>query len=215
MSKTEKEQKQQITSVDPSRRRLAKAALFATPIVLMTKSRSVLAMNNACTVSGLDSGNISSNRQDIDPCKTGDYKGLTPGYWGQHPDEWPIGYFAGSCTDGMSGPHCSLNSYDNDGTKFNDNMKGFFGDTAFFMYDMSGTIMGPETMMQVIQKEGNDDKYQLGAHSAAALLNSIRFDGNFPYSPAEVVELYNAYHSSPSDALMLKQVFETLNRLGG
>ena len=214
MSKTEKEQVQQNDRVDNSRRRLAKAALIGTPLVLMTKSRSVLAMNNACTVSGLDSGNISSGRHDIDPCKTGDYRGLTPGYWGQHPNEWPVGYDVGDCTDGTSGPHCSFNSYGDNGTKFNDAMRGFHGDSVFFEYNSHG-LMVPETLMQVIQKEGFADKYQLGAHSAAALLNSIRFNGNFPYSPDEVISLYNTYHSSPSDALMLKQVFETLNQLGG
>lgn len=208
--------------VNDSRRRLAKAGLIGAPLALMVKSRSALAINNACTVSGLDSGNISQSRTGTDPCETGDYKGLTPGYWGQHPDEWAAyGYSCGSCTDGKSGPHCTYNSYGDNGTKFNDSAKGFYLDTCFFKKDDQGNYIYdgygnwiPETMMQVVQKEGWDDQYQLGAHTVAALLNSMRFSGNFPYTPSEVIELYNTYHTSPSDALMLKNVFQTLNELG-
>ncbi|MDH5545572.1 MAG: hypothetical protein OEZ43_08270 [Gammaproteobacteria bacterium] len=211
MGHTENQDKSKDQKIDQSRRRLAKAGLIGAPLILVTKSRSALAVNQACTMSGLESGNLSVRPDGIDPCANGDYKGLTPGYWGQHPEEWSVyGFAPGSCTDGMSGPHCSFNSYGDDGTAFNDAAKGFFLDSAFSYYD--GGVMKWRTMMQVIQLEGTDDTYQLGAHIVAGLLNAYKFAGNFPYTPAEVVELYHTYHVS--DPLMLKQVFQSLNELG-
>lgn len=190
-------------NINKGRRKIATAGLAAAPLLLMVKSRAVLAVNNSCTVSGLDSGNISTGREGSDPCSLQEYYGRTPGYWGTHPDKWPhYGCDAGTCANAKKG---TCHSYKSDGTKFQD---VFFGNTNVLLLDKS--------MMQVVQLIGDPavgDQYQLGAHSVCAYLNAKAYPGNFPYTPDEVVALYNQYHTNPADAEMLKNVFRQLNEM--
>lgn len=75
----------QTPAVDPSRRKLAGAALGAAAVFTLS-SRPVWA--NQCTISGMMSGNLSAPKGE--PCA-----GCTPGYWmqDQHLDSWvPTGF---------------------------------------------------------------------------------------------------------------------------
>lgn len=194
--------------INHGRRALARAVLVGTPVILTLASRpSLAAINNQCTVSGQLSGNMSAAGGG-GPCENPDYKGLTPGYWGQHPLDWKNCFYGGlelkpgSCANGvMVGIHCDQNAYNNDGTKFH---------PTFF-----GAMFGTQTMMQVVQAQGNSDTYQLGAHTVAALLNACYFGkSGYGYSPAEVIALFQSYAYS-ANAVELKLAFEYLNSKGG
>jgi len=206
--------------INRGRRALARAVLVGTPVILTLANRpSLAAINNQCTVSGQLSGNMSAAGGG-GPCENPVYKGLTPGYWGQHMSTWASCLYMGSVltpgtctaatlatkgknpkppTDGKEGDHCQFNSYNNDGTKFH------------LIFAWKNVFFGDETMMQVIQKQGNSDRYQLGAHTAAALLNACYFGKEgYGYSPAEVVALFQTYANSPN-AEDLKLAFQYLN----
>ena len=132
---------------------LKKSLLASTPVIMTLANRPVWA--GQCSISGMLSGNLSGPQIVC--------QGLSPGYWGQHPLEWPrYGYYAGNCTDGTVGKQCvnkKSGGYADDGTKFHDPIKGF-----------TGSMYGSYTMMQVIQMGGTTDHYQLGAHAVCALL---------------------------------------------
>ncbi len=179
------------SGVSPGRRRLLKGAAIGTPVIMTLASRPVLATN--CSISGNMSGNLSHHDEFI--CD-----GRTPGYWGEHPNEWqPLGYYAGGCKNGMSGKHCKDHAYEDDGTPFHDMTLGF-----------AGSRHGSLTMMQVIQLGGNDDDYQLGAHAVAALLNAAYFGQNvFGYSEDEIRRIYR--EKELVDPENLKLFFALLN----
>ncbi len=176
---------------------LIKSAVYSAPIIMTVAASPVLA--NHCTVSGTLSGNLSQPGSDDHICV-----GLTPGYWGQHPREWnSLGFYAGDCVQGWTGNHCSQNKYADNGTPFYSALGGPFDDSRF----------GAETMMQVIQKGGNEDRYQLGAHACAALLNATRFAADpytdYGYTPLQIIDMYNArYFVDPEQ---LKIEFQLLN----
>ena len=188
-------------SSHPSRRQFLKKSLVAgsAPVLMSLASRPVLA--NQCSISGMLSGNISPPQVIC--------AGLTPGFWGQHPDEWlPLGYFAGDCNQGTVGQHCKKNDYADNGTLFHDPFLGF-----------AGNLYGDLTMMQVIHLGGGThpdskdiprDPYQLGAHSVAALLNAAFFGPDvFGYTPAQIRDLWaDRYAIDPEG---LKEDFEMLN----
>ena len=174
-----------------TKRKLLKGAAIA-PVFLTVASRPVFAGN--CSVSGAISGNLS------DPSKVFDCAGLTPGYWGQHPNEWDaLGYGAGSCkSGGYTGMHCSDNAYNNDGT-------GFHGGVGF-----AGSLYGNMSMMNVVHLGGKDDRYQLGAHAVASLLNAARFGQDvFGYDEEEIRILWTQKHMT--DPERLKQFYQMLN----
>ena len=69
-------------------------------------------------------------------------------------------------------------------------------------------------MLKVIQDFGKDDRYLLGAHTVAALLNSCRFGkAGYGYSSDEVVALFKAY-AYGNHAVELRLAFEYLNGKG-
>lgn len=193
----------QHTGMQAGRRRflLRSAIVGSSPILMSLASRPVLA--NQCTISGMISGNLSGPQVAC--------RGLTPGYWGQHPDQWgPLGYNPGSCVQGTSGMHCKFNDYGNDGTKFHDPGLGF-----------SGNLYGSYTMMQVIQMAGgtspnftgSTDPYQLGAHAAAALLNAEYFGPEeFGYTPNDIRDMWTARYLTDPEGLKLD--FQALNERG-
>ena len=206
MSDVENTSKNQNVEIDESAKKplnrrqfLIKGATYSAPVIMTVAASPVLA--NHCSVSGALSGNLSRPGDDDHICV-----GLTPGYWGQHPREWnQLGFFAGECEDGWSGNHCSHNEYKDNGTPFDSGLGGPFDDSRF----------GDETMMQVIQKGGNDDMYQLGAHACAALLNATKFENDgdpyteFGYTPQQIIDMYNARYSI--DPEQLKIEFQLLN----
>ena len=178
---------------ETGRRRVLKAGLAAAPVIMSVSSRPVLATN--CSVSGMLSGILSRPQYAC--------RGLSPGYWGQHPLQWPQPYLCGTCAGGpMVGQHCQHNRYNNDGTGFHHPLVGFAGN----MYpDLS--------MMQVVQLSGRRDRFQLGAHAVAALLNARKFGAEvFGYSEKQILQLWEA--RAYSDPIGLRRDFEMLNTRG-
>lgn len=173
-------------AIDEKRRIIAKAGLGAGAVIATLVSRPVFA--DACTISGMASGNASPAPGQL-PCV-----GCTPGYWKNHPNNWPSPYTAGTCkVCQTSSKKC--NEWNANGTLF-----PFAG------------MHADKTMMQVLEMTGNDDKYQLGAHAVAALLNSIKLKGtvfSFGYSDIDVFELWNQYASSKPEEL--KNMYAQLN----
>jgi len=206
-SEIKKSQDTSKTAVDLSRRRLAKAGLIVAPILSTLPGKPAMAnyVKNNCTVSGNLSGNMSHNVGDTDPCDSY-VGGKTPGYWGQRPQDWPLSFSPGACLSsphpvtGLTTPGCQ--DYDDTGTKFHP----YFGGVR----QMSG--MTSRTMMQAIHLTGNEDTYQLDAHTVAALLNAETWgQAIYGYSPTEVVDLYNQYHFI--DPVALRDTFKYLNEL--
>lgn len=176
--------------VNETRRRLTKAGLGASAVVATLASRPVFA--DACTISGMASGNASP-APGQKPCG-----GCTPGYWRNHPRNWPSPYLPGTCKE------CQTNSnkckeWNNDGTTFP------------FALGTNDPRYG-KTMMQVLEMTGNQDPYQLGAHAIAALLNSIALKNtsySFGYSDVQIFELWTQYASSEPEKL--KNMYAQLN----
>ncbi len=177
-----------------SRRRFLKGAGIAAPAVIMTvSSRPVLA--NHCTVSGTLSGNLS-NPDDDHYCA-----GYTPGYWMNHTD-WPVPYSPGTCSDRRGG-HCR--AYEN-GTPFHAAYTNGAGQAGSF----AGDLYGAASMMEVLAMNGVDDRYQLGAHAVAALLNAAYFGPEtFGYTVDQIIEMWALRYNVDPEGL--KEDFQLLN----
>lgn len=180
-----------------SRRRFLKGAGIAAPAVIMTvSSKPVLARH--CTVSGTLSGNLS------DPDHDHFCAGRTPGYWANHGDDWPHPYTPGRC-DSRHGGSGVCGAYV-DGTPFHSGYANSDGQRGPF----GGNLYGSATMMEVLQMSGVDDRYQLGAHAVAALLNALHFgDEIFGYNEDQIIEMWNVRHLVDPEGL--KEDFELLN----
>lgn len=161
-----------VRPVDIARRNLTKSGLAVSGVLLTLNSRSALGGNLVChSPSGFLSGNASAH--GIQPS----CNGLSPGYWGTHPEQWPSPYLAGKCGGGKSGKS-SLDSSSqpskspnlNSCTKASDWTEGTDFRNVFNCYG-NGTIYAQYSMMQVIWLTGHQDPYQLGAHLVAAMLN--------------------------------------------
>jgi hypothetical protein len=176
----------QAEAVDQSRRKLTGAALGVSAVFTLA-SRPVWA--NQCTISGMASGNLSTPGGTI--CA-----GCTPGYWLNHPMNWPSDYKPGTCLECQStGSGNKCNAWDDDGTPF----------------PFPSTTYAGKTMMQVLAMEGNEDPFQLGSHAIAALLNaatSYPSGYSFGYTISDILGLWNKYASNPEG---LKNIFQSLN----
>ncbi len=171
-------------AIDQSRRKLTGAALGVSAIFTLA-SRPVWA--NQCTVSGMASGNLSTPGGVV--CA-----GCTPGYWLNHPLNWPAPYSAGTCLECNGGNKC--NAWKDDGTVF----------------PFPSTHYAGKTMMQVLAMNGNQDPFQLGAHAMAALLNSAAVypaDYSYGYLPGDILNLWNKYAASNPEGL--KNIYASLN----
>lgn len=175
--------------VNQSRRKLTGAATLGVSAVFTLASRPVWA--NQCTISGMASGNLSSPDNIV--CA-----GCTPGYWINHPMNWPAPYLPGTCLEcQVTGSGNKCKAWKNDGTVFP--FPSTFKDQG-------------KTMMQVLAMTGNEDPYQLGAHAIAALLNSAAtYPGNFSfgYLPGDILGLWNKYAFSNPQGL--KGMYQSLN----
>lgn len=158
---------------DESRRHFGKTTLAASGILLTLASRSSVGGNFICkSPSGFLSGNLSAHGTPV-TCS-----GLSPGYWGTHPAQWPMPYQPGSCT---ANP-CT-------------NPAAWTGGTAFrsvFNCAGNGTLYAQYTLMQVIWLTGNLDPFQLGAHFIAAVLNA-RMGSTPILSESQVVNIFNEW----------------------
>lgn len=146
----------QAKSVDESRRGFTKSGLALSGVLLTLASRPVLGDFVCKTPSGFLSGNVSVHGN---PQTCG---GLTPGYWGNKPENWPSPYKAGTCSGNATDCNHPGNWTTASATKF----------MAIFNCNNHGSIYSSYTLFQVIWLGGGGDPDQLGAHVVSALLNA-------------------------------------------
>jgi hypothetical protein len=217
--------------IDATRRRLTQAGL-AGPVVLATlASKNVLASTPYnCTISGQLSGNVSSHGTPVN-CNT---LGLSPGYWRQpqHSGDWTP-YIQGSgMVDGsfkpIKCPTLNGSKQSTEGTLFT--TAGFAnvfkcvssssGVTILVYGDPGFPASGNATLEQVVSYGGNaGGLVSLGRAAVGSLLNALRFAPNYPLTPNEVVQMFNAvcmggtYQVNPTTSWNSDQVkayFESL-----
>jgi hypothetical protein len=150
-----------------SRRQFTKAGLLASPILMSVVSRPAI---GAACLSNMLSGNLS------DPDRGSCNLGLSPGYWKNHPDVWPMGAASykpdGSIPSGCSACEDSSGWICSGGPLFN----------SYFT-----TRQDPEnrTMHEMICTMPGSEQF----HIIAALLNAMT-DPNYVLSVAQVKALW-------------------------
>lgn len=170
--------------VNINRRRLAKAGVGVPAVLATLASRPVFA--NACSVSGMQSGNASPQPGQL-PCG-----GCTPGFWQANAihkgaSAWPLSVR----------PETTFNS--------------IFGDSLYLTCDTHQ----PLTMLQVLSLHGNEDPYcpNLGMHTVAALLNAMTFKAagyDYGYSDGDIITMFN----QRGDCGAFKDMLDMLNNRG-
>ncbi|MBU1692103.1 MAG: hypothetical protein KJ958_03630 [Gammaproteobacteria bacterium] len=158
-------------SVDESRRRFGKSGLAAGGVIITLASRPVLGAWACQSPSGFQSGNVSSHGQPT-LCE-----GRTPGYW-QAKKDWPSPYATGTCTNkkniSSNNPVDWIGGTPFSGT-FNCGGNGAIYQSACLpVKDAPCKPTNPLSLMQILLMGGKDDRYQLGAHITAAILNAKR-----------------------------------------
>ncbi|RRJ84332.1 hypothetical protein D0544_04275 [Aestuariirhabdus litorea] len=136
--------------------------------------------------------------------------GLTPGFWKNHLRDWPEPYDPGELPLGWHPNNGQNTLVLEGGTLFNEYFTyraGYFDDDP------------PASMLEVMQKEGYDDKYRLGAHAVAALLNATYFANmegvSFGYTADEILSYWNLGHGpGGTDLESLKEFYMMLNQRG-
>lgn len=163
-------------SVDESRRRFTKSGLAISGVILTLASRPVLGDFVCKSPSGFLSGNVSVNGAP-QTCS-----GLTPGYWGNKPENWPSPYKAGTCSISCNHPK---NWTTASATMF----------AAVFNCNNHGSIYSAYTMFQVIWLGGGGDPDQLGAHIVSALINAR--SGYTPVlTETQVINMFNEWNQN-------------------
>ena len=157
-------------SVDESRRRFGKSGLAASGVILTLASQPVLGQWACQTPSGFQSGNVSSHGNTLQ-CS-----GRTPGYWQAPNKQWPSPYTCGTCTNkkqpSANDPADWVGGTPFSGT-FNCSMYGALYQSACLpVKNAPCKPVNPLSLMQILLLGGSDDRYQLGAHIVAALLNA-------------------------------------------
>lgn len=170
----------QTETIDGTRRRFTTSGLVVSGVLLTLASRPSLGDVVCKSPSGFLSGNASTHGTP-QTCL-----GRTPGYWGNHPENWPSPYLPGNCNSGK-GNSCTDSSNWSGGTRFADMALGFHCSGY-------GSIYLKYSMMQVIWLGGGGDPYQLGAHIVAALLNA-KMGWSLMLSEAQVKNIFNEYNS--------------------
>lgn len=202
-------------SVDRSRRRITTAAAAAVPAFFILRPRLGAAASNASVGSG--------TAQATPSCR-----GRSPGFWKNHPSEWPAGCKPGSPTR-VAERHRQqgVDSAQYPATGFG--LAGrpeivFEEGTAFFDLVAWGEhfdVPSPEqlSLMSVLHLPGNkEDPYKMGAYFVAALLNAK--GGLTRPLPVETVQemwrqwVRHGYYSPPPGmdrwyAEDIKRYFET------
>lgn len=194
---------------NPSRRKLAGAALGATAVFTLS-SRPVWA--DQCSISGMMSGNLSKPKVVCEGC--------TPGYWRecQHFPSWTATGF--SLTDTFNAIFGVSQYVDCKGTPYT---------LLDVMYLNGGTYLcshnnpkktnqdanpaGPAgtcTTGTAFDALGGDPVYpNLGFHAVAALLNAAHPDVNYGYTAGDIIALFQSNYLTNSSGL--KDSLEMLN----
>lgn len=162
-------------SVNDSRRQFTKSGLAVSGVLLTLASRSAVGGNFVCkSPSGFLSGNLSQHGTPT-TCS-----GLSPGYWGTHPAQWPMPYQPGKCNHKT----CTTAADWSKGTSFR----------SVFNCNGQGVIYSQYSMMQVVWLTGNADPAQLGAHCVAAILNA-RMATTPVLTEVKVASIFNEWDS--------------------
>jgi len=186
----------QNAEINTTRRKLTGAGLGASAIFTLA-SRPVLA--GVCqSPSAAVSGNLSQHGTPT-TCS-----GRSPGYWKEHPEEWPTATYApGTATN--PDPTGNGNGYKNKaenwsgGTLFHPLFSG-----GLFKADLDknpSTANTSLSMMQVMQLNngsnpwGLTDPDNLGAHIVAALLNAVTGKTTGVLSDTQVINMWNEWVS--------------------
>lgn len=163
------------SQIDHSKRRLTKAGLAASGVMLTLASKSVLAGRPTgkptgrtaiqCTSpSGFTSLNVSAPGKHQSACL-----GRSPGMWAQWPELWiSLGYDPGVCTATNGTGMCA--SFDpNTGTPFHSGVMGRSYPSGFPGF--SGTKFGTRSMMAVMVDNSGTDESNVAMHAVATVLN--------------------------------------------
>lgn len=164
-----------VKATDETRRLLTKSGFVMSGVLLTLASRPSLGDVVCKTPSGFLSGNLSFHGTP-QTCA-----GLSPGYWANHPEDWPSPYQVGSRAVKATKKHPAINAQP--GTMFNDLYLGFQGGNFPNM-----------SMMDVILSGGQGDPYQLGAHCVSALLNA-KSGRTAILTEGQVRNMFNEYSS--------------------
>ena len=203
-------------AIDQSRRKLTGAALGVSAVFTLA-SRPVWA--NQCSISGMQSGNLSAPSN----VRCG---GCTPGYWGrcQHHDDWAA---AGYSTTDTFNETFGVTEYKD------------CGDVAYTLLDVLFLQGGSYACGLPINGNGNGNdpnnqpahpggapsschqgnafgnlggdpkSVNLGFHAVAALLNAGHPSVNYGYTPGEIIIMFKNNYLSNGAAL--KNMFAMLN----
>ncbi|ARU56197.1 MAG: hypothetical protein MI864_13620 [Pseudomonadales bacterium] len=173
------------TSRGVSRRNLVKG-LAASSVVVSVASRPVWGQG-PCSISGLLSGNLSRPLESYS-CTAGG-EGQTPGFWMNHPECWPTGYYPGYTNDPRGIP----------GTIFSSE----FG---------TGSSFGI-TFMDVLDPQACENGAgSLEFHLIAALLNAAHPSVNYGKSIQEIKDAFNyVLYVDPTKYDILHDILANLN----
>jgi len=171
--------------VDEQRRRLTKGGLVAPVVIGTLLSRPVLgAAPNNCTISGQLSGNISAPGSD-QSCILGD----APSTWAAT-DNWPLPYEPGSRFN------VSTRSYGAFANAYK--RKTEQGGTTRLV-NISASGSQPATLLDVLTLPASSTSPrpdpELGKAAVASLLNAVKYAPNYPLTPSQVIEMFNATYS--------------------
>ena len=181
-------------SVDESRRRFGKSGLAVSGVLLTLASRPVLGQWACQSPSGFQSGNVSTHGQPT-LCE-----GRTPGYWQAPNKQWPSPYTAGTCTNKKQ-PSSNDPVDWTGGTPFSDTfscgMNGaMYKSACLHVKNAPCKPTSPLSLMQVLLLGGTNDRYQLGAHIVAALLNAKKGWTNTVLTEQAVKNMFNDWNAT-------------------
>ncbi len=196
--------------VDTSRRKLAGSALGVAAVFTLS-SRPVWA--NQCSVSGMQSGNLS--RPGATPCG-----GCTPGYWGrcQHFGSWryPTTQTFNSVFGVTEYTDCNGTPYTLLDVLF---LQGGIKACGLPQANKNNLPANPAgapascTNGNAFGNLGGDPvSVNLGFHAVAALLNAAHSSVNYGYEPGDIIKMFKDNYLSNGAAL--KDTFDKLNNRG-
>lgn len=164
------------------RRRLMLGGVSA-PLLMTIASRPAWAGGETCTPSALASANLSGQH-------TQGGCGKSAGFWSVKQHVWPDGISPGE-------------------------LFGSIFSVTVITKGHKTVDFGPMTLGTVITLPGFENPYKLGLHAVGALVNSYAYptshanNPGFPYTPAEVIALFNTHAGTDPEGLAT--LFETAN----
>jgi hypothetical protein len=179
---------------DQRRRKLL--AIGASSALLMSAASRPVWASSRCTPSALASANLSG-QHTFEGC------GISAGWWINFKDRWPISVQ----------PSMLFHAFFDFVKVAANNGNGVGNQTLLF---------GNLTLGQVIDLSGANNQtnpHNIGMHVVAALLNATQFQAippqpGYPYTPAEVIEMYDAMNGQPASAFaVLKTTLEMANNM--